>query len=234
MNLLALDMPHLKVAGVKFVYSRDHKLLKYWLRKAVSMQHVRDLMVAHSEVAKLAETVLHFLHVKCTRHCGLPAFGSELYKLFATLDRAVFGIAIGARTDMASMDSRIEGIYQFGGRMHRRLQHLCRGFEVEAYPFPWNWAPVVRPLQPELIQFQDGKPMTQQDSMVQATVSELFRWSDFMGTLTVESALRDAAFKNAVSSAVFRLSLGTIGFVHLRSLGICVAQGQVGQYLVEQ
>jgi hypothetical protein len=71
--------------------------------------------------------------------------------------------------------------------------------------------------------------MTEQDSMVQATVSELFCWSDFMGTLTVDSALRDAAFKIAVSSAVFRFSLGTISFVHLRSWGICVAQGQVGQ-----
>jgi hypothetical protein len=137
---------------------------------------------------------------------------------------------------MVSMDSRIDGIYQIGGRMHRRLQRLCKGFEVEAYPFPWNYARVVaetpglsRQWQPKLIQFQDGKPMTQQDSMVQATVSERFRWSDFMGTLTVESALRDAAFKIAVSSAVFRLSLGKIGFVHLRSWGICVAQGQVGQ-----
>jgi hypothetical protein len=137
---------------------------------------------------------------------------------------------------MASMDSRIEGIYHFGGRVHRRLQHLCRGFEVEAYPSPWNSAPVVaetqglsRQWQPKLIQFQGGKPMTQQDSMVQATVSERFRWSDFMGTLTVESALRDEAFKIAVSSAVFRFSLGNIGFVYLRSWGICVAQGQVGQ-----
>jgi hypothetical protein len=236
MNLLALDMPHLKVAGVKFVYSREHKLVRHRVRKAVSMQHVRDLMVKHSEVAKQAETVLHFLHGQCIRHTGLQAFGSVLIKLFANLDRDVFGIAIRACTDMASMGSRIEAIYDFGGCVHRRLQHLCRGFEVEAYPFPCNSAPVVvetqgpsRQLQPKLIQFQDGKPMTEQDSMVQATVSELFCWSDFMGTLTVDSALRDAAFKIAVSSAVFRFSLGTISFVHLRSWGICVAQGQVGQ-----
>jgi hypothetical protein len=115
----------------------------------------------------------------------LPAFGTDLIKLSANLDRDVFGIAIGALADMASMGSRVEAIYQLGGRVHRRLQHLCRGFEVEAYPFHWNSPPVVaetqgpsRQLQPKLIQFQDGKPMTQQDSMVPATGSELFCWSD--------------------------------------------------------
>ena len=236
MNLLALDMPHLKVAGVKFVYSCDQKLLKHGFCEAVSIKHVRDLMVKHSEVAKQAETVLNFFHGQCTRHCGLPAFGSDLIKLFANLDRDVFGIAVGARADLASMDSRIEAIYHFGGLVHRRLQGMCRGFEVEAYPFPWNSAPVVaetqgpsRQLQPKLIQFQDGKPMTQQDSIVQGFVTELFCWSDFMGNLNVESALRDEAFKIAVSSAVFRFSLAKIGFVYLRSWGICVAQGQVGQ-----
>ena len=46
-----------------------------------------------------------------------------------------------------------------------------------------------------------------------------------MGNLNVESALRDEAFKIAVSSAVFRFSLGKTCFVYLRSWGICVAQG---------
>jgi hypothetical protein len=72
-----------------------------------------------------------------------------------------------------------------GGRVHLRLQGICTGFEVEAYPFAWNSAHVVaetpgpsRQLQPKLIQFQDGKPMTQQDSITQAIVSECFCWSD--------------------------------------------------------
>jgi hypothetical protein len=193
-------------------------------------------MVKHSEVAKQAETVLNFFHGQCTRHCGLPAFGSDLIKLFANLDRDVFGIAVGARADLPSMDSRIEAIYHFGGLAHRRLQGMCKGSEVEAYPFPRNSAPVVaetqgpsRQLQPKLIQCQDGSPMTQQDSIVQDVVSELFCWSDFMGTLCVESAFRGEAFKIAVSLAVFRFSLGKIGDVYLRSWGICVAQGQVGQ-----
>ena len=71
--------------------------------------------------------------------------------------------------------------------------------------------------------------MTHQDFIVQATVSELFGWSDFMGTDAVEDALRDEAFRIAVSSAIFRFSLVKIGFVYLRSWGICVAQGQMGQ-----
>jgi hypothetical protein len=99
---------------------------------------------------------------------------------------------------------------------------MCRrGFEVKAYPFPWNSASGVtenqgpsRQLQPKLIQFQDGKPIAQQDCIVQATVSELFCWSDLMGTLNVESAWRGEALKIAVSSAVFRFSLGNIGFVY--------------------
>jgi hypothetical protein len=44
MNLLKLDMPHLKVAGVKFVYSCDQKLLKNGFCEAVGVKHVRDLM----------------------------------------------------------------------------------------------------------------------------------------------------------------------------------------------
>jgi hypothetical protein len=186
-------------------------MLKHGFCEAVSMKHVRDLMIKHSEVAKQAETVLNFFHGQCTRHCGLPAFGSDLIKLFANLDRDVFGIAIGARADLPSMGLRIEAIYHFGGLVHRRLQGMCTGFAVEAYPFPWNSASGVaetqgpsHQLQPKLIQFQDGKPMTQQDCIVQAIVSELFCWSDFMGTLSVDSALRDQAFKIAVSSAFFR------------------------------
>jgi hypothetical protein len=70
MNLLALDMPHLKVAGVKFVYSCDQKMLKHGFCEALCMKHVRDLMVKHSDVAKQAETVLNFFHGQCTRHCG--------------------------------------------------------------------------------------------------------------------------------------------------------------------
>jgi hypothetical protein len=113
---------------------------------------------------------------------------------------------------------------------------MCTSVELETYPFPCSSSPVVsdtqlpsRELHAKLIQFEDGKPTNHQDAIVQATFSELFTWSDFMATSNVEKALREEAFKVAVCSAIFRFSLVKIGFVYLRSWGICVAQGQVCQ-----
>ena len=218
------------------MYSCDQKLLKNGYCEAVGVKHVKDLMVKHLEVAKEAETVLNFFHGPCTRHCGLTASCPNLIKLFANLDREVFGICVGARGDLVSATSRIQAIFQCGGSAYQRLQGMCTTVELDAYPFPCSSSPVVldtqlpsRELHAKLIQFEDGKPTNHQDTIVQSTLSELFTWSDFMATSNVEKALREEAFKVAVCSAIFRFSLVKLGFVYLRSWGICVAQGQVGQ-----
>jgi hypothetical protein len=92
-NTFPLQMPHLRVAGIKHVYSCDFKFLKHGFCDNLTVKQVKEALQKHSATAELAEQVMHWFH-KNTR--GL---GPEAFKIVSALDREVFGAVIGARGD---------------------------------------------------------------------------------------------------------------------------------------
>ena len=91
MNLLPLHMPHLRVAGIKHVYSCEPKFLKHGFCDNLSVKTVKEVLQKHSATAEFAELVMNWFH---THTRGL---GPESFKVVSVLDRDVFGAVIGVR-----------------------------------------------------------------------------------------------------------------------------------------
>ena len=71
-NELPLQMPHLRVAGVKHVYTCDAKCLKHGFCENSTMKQVKDVLQKNFATAGFAKQVLCWFRIN-SRGCGPEA-----------------------------------------------------------------------------------------------------------------------------------------------------------------
>jgi hypothetical protein len=202
-NTFPLQMPHLRVAGIKHVYSCDPKFLKHGFCDNLTVKQVKEALQKHSATAELAEQVMHWFH-KNTR--GL---GPEAFKIVSALDREVFGAVIGARGD-----DRKSQVLRAASKASDKLavlkvqMPLCpfAFVSTEQAPATAGTSAAVSALAPKIIRYVDGKPVTTQDVVETKVVTEKFGWGEFFDTKDASQSLQDEVDKATVMVALLRLS----------------------------
>ena len=202
MNMLPLHMPHLRVAGIKHVYSCDPKFLKHGFCDNLSAKSVKEALQKHSATAEFAEQVLYWFH---THTRGL---GTESFKVVSVLDRDVFGAVIGVRGE-----DRKTQVSRAASKCFEKLQSL----QVQLPPCPFALGGLAEPpatagspaavadLAPKLIRYENGKPVTSQDVVQQREFAEKIMWAEFLKTKEVSQLTMDETDKASVMAALSRL-----------------------------
>ena len=202
MNLLPLHMPHLRVAGIKHVYSCETRFLKHGFCDNLSVKQVRDALQKHSATAEFAELVMNWFH---THTRGL---GTESFKVVSVLDRDVFGAVIGVRGE-----DRKAQVLRAASKCFEKLVSLM----VPLPLCPFALATLAEPpatagsqssvadLAPKVIRYEGGRPVTSQDVVQQRDFVEKIMWADFLKTDEVSKLTKDETDKATVMAALSRL-----------------------------
>ena len=228
LNLLPIGMPHMKVAGLKWLYTcmpRDGTFFLEGLSAAMTRKASTD--ASQKALWAEAEAILRFFHVTCLggghghRGCGVgQVLGAEMrVKFLGNLDKEIFHDTAVARDDPEV--SRIAQLRTTGQRYFARLGGLAPKASLPNWPFPWTTvvrqpAPAVAKastptLQPRILRFVDGRPVTGQDEYVPENPVEDLAWREFMSTKEVCTLLRDHAVQATVMMALYSLHAG-LGF----------------------
>jgi hypothetical protein len=202
MNVLPLHMPHLRVAGIKHVYSCEPKFLKHGFCDNLSVKTVKEVLQKHSATAEFAELVMNWFH---THTRGL---GPESFKVVSVLDRDVFGAVIGVRGE-----DRKTQVLRAASKCFEKLESL----QVQLPPCPFALGRLAEPLAtagspaavadlaPKLIRYENGKPVTSQDVVQQREFAEKIMWAEFLKTKEVSQLTMDETDKASVMAALSRL-----------------------------
>jgi hypothetical protein len=230
MNLFPAEMPYLKIAGIKYAYACDAQLVRHGFCEALSAKGVREALAtaALRVVAGDADTLLDFFHRLCLP--GGPAGGSASAaaglaspavagkdksmrtKFLGNLDKDVFGIILGPLSEAP----RLAALFDSCGHAYLRMLQLFPGISFPSYPHALPAAVAAGPaagkaaskadvLVPKVIDFVDGKPVTQQASVVEGVRPERFHWSAFMDTAEAARPLDEEAARSAVACALSTL-----------------------------
>ena len=203
MNILPLHMPHLRVAGIKHVYSCEPKFLKHGFCDNLSVKTVKEVLQKHSATAEFAELVMNWFH---THTRGL---GPESFKVVSVLDRDVFGAVIGVRGE-----DRKTQVLRAASKCFEKLESL----QVQLPPCPFALGRLAEPpatagspaavadLAPKVIRYENGKPVTSQDEVqVQQGFAEQIMWGEFLKNKEVSQLTMDETDKASVMAALSRL-----------------------------
>ena len=219
LNSIPLEMPHLKIAGAKHTYSVDKKQLKHGFCEGLTPAVIKAALAVKG-VATAAEAALKFFHMHCTRACGAKFPDVERVKFFSSVDKGVFGAFLGLRgTD------RVKAVNTVGASHFNQLLEIMGDNMPDSLVSPFfASAPAPVPeatavLQPRIIDFVDGVPVTRQDVKEGQPPAEDFLWNKFMDTSDVASMLLEEQHRSLVFGAIHRPSLKMIHGVHV--LGIC-------------
>ena len=202
-NTFPLRTPHLRVAGIKHVYSRDPKFLKHGFCDNLTVKQAKEALQKHSATAELAERVLLWLH-KNTRDCG-----AESFKIVSALGREVFGAVIGARGD-----DRTQQVLRAARKASEKLAVLKAKmpdspFELaiaEQPPATAGKPAAAAGLAPKIIRYVEGKPVMSQDVKETKLFTEHHQWDKFFDAKDGSQPLQDEADKATVLVAVLRLA----------------------------
>ena len=182
MNLLPLEMPHMKVAGIKHAYSCEERKITQTYVEGPQARYINPILKEKEtmEVAVLAEEVLRHFHVACTRGCGVDGViqvgegnGHEWTRFFANVDKEVYGVVFSDRRDLPKAEDKRRALEEAATRAQKRLFNLFPGQQFPAGPFQERVAGLAAPevsgskkqvLVPKLIQFRDGKPINEQET----------------------------------------------------------------------
>ena len=202
MNILPLHMPHLRVAGIKHVYSCDAKFLKNGFCDNLSVKQVKDALQKHSATAEFAETVMNWFH---THTRGL---GTESFKVVSVLDREVFGAVIGVRGE-----DRKTQVGRAAGKCFEKLELLKVQLPICPFALATGGGPPatagspssVEALAPKVIRYVGGKPVMSQDVVETKAFTENIKWADFFVTEEASKLLLDEVDRATVMAAISRL-----------------------------
>jgi hypothetical protein len=231
MNLFPAEMPYLKVAGIKYAYACDARLVRHGFCEALTAKAVRDAVAtpALRSVAGDANVLLDFFHRSCLpdglmrasmqQHAADPASPAVAGKdksmrtnLLGNLDKDVFGILLGPLSEAPRRAFLLDSC----GHAYLRMLQLFPGVSFPSYPHALPVAVAAGPevgkapskaevLVPAIIDFVDGKPVTQQASIVEGPRLERFDWSGFMETAEAAGPLGEEAARSAVVCALSTL-----------------------------
>ena len=222
MNMLPVDMPYLKVAGMKFQYACDPKQVHSGFCEALSSKAVREVVSNPTlkAVAVDAEQLLDFFHRRCwpaDRVEGvLPAVAGSAVaagngsavkanrlKFLCNLDKDVFGIVAGSLPDASRRPSLLEACGRAYLRMRQTFPEVSFPSFPHALPNPAVAVAESTPkLSPKVILYVNGKPVTTQDSIVKGPSLEVYDWASHMETAEVSSLSTCHAARSAIICAV--------------------------------
>ena len=205
-NEFPLEMPHLRVAGVKFVYTCDAKCLKNGFCDNLTMKQVKEVLQKNFAIAEFAEMVLCWFHTK-SHGCGPEAF-----KCVSVLDREVFGAVIGVRGE----DRKVQ-VVRASSKCFDKIKQLS--LKMPDCPFDYA-APSAAPanaghastksavssLAPKIIRYENGQPIVTQDVVETPVFTENILWSKFFDTHDASQVLQEDVDKASVMVAILRLA----------------------------
>ena len=224
MNQFPNDMPYLKVAGIKFAYACDPRLVLHGFCQAIKAKDVRDALstAGLKAVAGEANGLLDFFHRRCLpsgpKKAGptSPAVAGTSKAMrtqfFANLDKDVFGMVVGPMLEGPKRAALLASC----GHAYFRMARMFPGHPFPSFPYALPPVPAEGPnagkaptkadvLVPKVITFEGGVPVTQQASVVDGVRLELFDWSGFMQTAEAAGPLDEEAARSAVACALTSL-----------------------------
>ena len=141
----------------------------------------------------------------CTRACGAALPDAERVKFFCNVDVQIFGAFLGLRGDDRATAINAVGSKCFV-RLHNILDTDMPGDLASPFASVVAPAPVLAGtvLQPRVISYVDGVPVTRQDAIDVEPPLEDFLWQKSMGTSDVASALAEEQGKSLVFGALHR------------------------------
>ena len=208
MNIFLLAHAHVKIAGFKFVYSCDPKLVRNGFCEALTAKQVRDLLKDHTPVVDMAEKMLFCFHAVCTQACGVLFTSADQTKLFGNLDKDVFAALLGHKGE-----DRLGCVYTVGTKSWDRLLLILGAQKPKSLEYPFRRtvgkpAPLESTLQPRVIEFRNGVAITQQEEQTTTPPTETFNWAQFMITEDIQSSLTAESGRASIFLAISRLSDG--------------------------
>jgi hypothetical protein len=222
MNLFPSEMPYLKVAGIKFAYACDVKHVRQGFCEAVSAKGVRGALATAGlkAVAGEADGLLDFFHRCCLPDGQADGSSSAVAgknkstrtKFLGNLDKDVFAILLGTLSEAPRRVKLLDAC----GHAYLQMLQLFPGASFPSYPHALPAAVAAGPtagnavskadvLVPLVIDFVDGKPVTQQASVVEGVRLERFHWSAFMETAEAARPLDEEAIRSVVVGALSTL-----------------------------
>jgi hypothetical protein len=222
MNQFPSEMPYLKVAGIKFAYACDVKHVRQGFCEAVSAKGVRGALATAGlkAVAGEADGLLDFFHRCCLPDGQADGSSSAVAgknkstrtKFLGNLDKDVFAILLGTLSEAPRRVKLLDAC----GHAYLQMLQLFPGASFPSYPHALPAAVAAGPtagnavskadvLVPLVIDFVDGKPVTQQASVVEGVRLERFHWSAFMETAEAARPLDEEAIRSVVVGALSTL-----------------------------
>ena len=207
-NALPIEMPHLKVASLKYVYV-DAKL-SHGYCVSVSLKAMKTLAgTAEGRAASaVAEQILRFFHVDCNEVCKKQD-GAFVIKFLGNLDKDIFGKLMNTEPPV-SAEAAVRGC---GASYHKRLLRAAAGAKVPEYCFgtlePTASAVVEArtALQPQIIEYDGrGCPLSKQEEQ-SSGVHEVYGWSKFMQTSCVVDSMSETCLKTLILAHLHMLHL---------------------------
>ena len=186
LNVLPLELPYLKIAGLKYVYA-NASLEPGYCKVPPAKMFANLLKLDMEKTSAVAEGVLCFFHVRGAKDAKLSV--GDKVKFFGNIDKDIFR-ALAAPCEESSPESRRLRILHLAGASHTRLQQLSRAVAGEVPDLPFQVladgksSPTQKTLlQPRVIKYNEGKAIATQDSLVHEPVLENFAWGAFHAVL---------------------------------------------------
>ena len=212
-NLLPLEMPHLKVAFLKHLYV-DGRFDSHGFCTSLNTPTIKKLSTspAGQSASALAEDVLRFFHVECRDAIAQLEAGVRV-KFYGNLDKSIFAALIeGKESAFAAAE---KSILSCGASFDKRLRRWVPNHKVPDFTLgkgaitPGEGAPQgasTPTMQPKVIQYdENGRPLTKQDERAGDGTAEVFGWSAFMDTSCIVEGIEEASLKTTILSHIYAL-----------------------------
>ena len=201
MNQLPEEFPHLKIAGIKFMYACDQSQVHMGFCQSAPSKSTLKTMCNEAALRALmtmGEGILRFFHVKCAGAVESMNRG-WLIRFYGNLDKELVGEMIAAKASAGAhktAQARKNRMARVAERSYGRLSQSCTPLPGREWtvPAPEHSGPrTVADLQSKVIAFDDqGVPTTKQDTVDNDGPQEQFNWREFMATASItEQRLQD-------------------------------------------
>ena len=197
-NALPIEMPHLKVALLKYVYVASKTSHGYCV--SVPIKAIKTLSAnAQSRAASaVAEQILRFFHVDCIDLYKKSDDGF-LTRFLGNLDKDIVCKLINS--DPLAADNAVRAR---GADYHRRLTRAAAGAKVPKYIFGQGASTANAPgavvaMQPKVIEYDSkGRPLSKQKEQSSETQREEFGWAKFMESSCARDSMTDTCAKTLI------------------------------------
>ena len=211
LNQLPEEFPHLKIAGLKFMYACDQTQVLNGFCPQVSKSTINKLCndAGMRALTHVGEEILRFFHVKCAEAIASVQNRQWKVRFLGNLDNEIFQEMVAVKGDDAkwrSAQTRKDLMHRVADRFYSRACQSCKGVPVRVWksPAPEQSGPrTVAELHSKIIEFDhDGKAVTKQDTVEQSGGLEVFEWSQFMQTASISEQTSQEQSRAVIFSTI--------------------------------